>query len=62
MGRTAMKRAKWPDFVILLSIVALLVAGVGAIWGDSIVAGVRDLWGDDQADAEPTPRADKDLL
>jgi hypothetical protein len=58
-----MKRAKWPDFVIVLSIVALLVAGVGAIWGDSIVAGVRDLWGDDdEAAAEPSRPADKDLL
>ena len=57
-----MKRAKWPDFVIVLSIVALLVAGVGAIWGDSIVAGVRDLWGDAEADGELPPPADKDML
>ena len=32
-----MVRRRWPDVVIVVAIVALVVAGVWAIWGDALL-------------------------
>ena len=57
------RRPKWPDLVIVLSIVALAATGVAAIWGPTLVEKVRELLGDDRVEVAPPPTIpDKDLL
>lgn len=63
-----MKRAKWHDFVIVFSILALFGAGVGAIWGGEIREAIDGLMDSGQgaheapAKSAPPPGTHKDLL
>ncbi len=63
-----MKRAKWHDFVIVFSILALFGVGVGAIWGGEIREAIDGLMDSGKGAREappespPPPGTHKDLL
>lgn len=48
-------RPRWPEWVIALSIAALFVIGVAAIWGAPLKRWVERLAGDDAEAEESNP-------
>ena len=50
-----MKRPRWHDFIIVLSILALAGAGIGAIWGEEILDAIDGVLHSDEGPSEPKP-------
>lgn len=49
-------RPRWPEWVIALSIAALFIIGVAAIWGAPIRRWVERMAGDEPDSEQPAPR------